>query len=218
MKYKAAIFDLDGTLVDSLEDLADSVNGMLAQNGFPIHPLDAYQYFVGEGVITLLKRALPSEHAGDDAFVLKCLDVMNEEYLRRWHHKTRPYEGMVDLLKTMDIKGMKLAVLSNKPHHFTSLMVPHFFPDIPFGAIIGARPESPRKPDPAAAIEIADILGVMPQECMYIGDSNIDMMTGKKAGMFTIGVLWGFRPEAELRETGADVVVSAASEIAQFIV
>lgn len=105
MKYKAAIFDLDGTLVDSLEDLADSVNGMLSRNGFPIHPLDAYQYFVGEGVITLLKRALPPEQAGDDAFVLNCLDVMNEEYLRRWHHKTRPYEGMVDLLKTMDKKG-----------------------------------------------------------------------------------------------------------------
>lgn len=112
---------------------------------------------------------------------------------------------------------MKLAVLSNKPHPFTTLMVPHFFPDISFGAIIGARPESPRKPDPAAALEIAEILEVLPQECMYIGDSNIDMMTGKNAGMFTIGVLWGFRPEAELRETGADAVVGKAVEIGQYI-
>ncbi|HEY1406955.1 MAG TPA: HAD family hydrolase [Spirochaetota bacterium] len=217
MKYKGIIFDLDGTLVDSLEDLANSVNGMLEHYNFPLHSIDAYQYFVGEGVIVLIKRALPPEFAADEDFVLNCLSIVNEEYMNRWSDKTRPYKGIPELLQRIHDNGIKIAVLSNKPHKFTTLIVPHFFPDIQFDVIFGAREGIPRKPDPTAAIEILEKLDLHPNQCVYVGDSNIDMKTGRAAGMFTVGVSWGFRPEKELREAGADRVISSPDEILEVL-
>ncbi len=217
MKFKGVIFDLDGTLVDSLEDLTNSVNRMLSVKGFPEHDLKEYRYFVGDGIMMLIKRALPLEYAADEAFVKECLKVVNEEYMNRWSDCTRPYDGVPKLLSKINDHGMKLAVLSNKPHEFTRLIVPHFFPEIAFDMVLGAREGVPRKPDTTAVYEILQSLGIAAKECLYVGDSNIDMKTGRGAGMFTVGVSWGFRPEKELRESGADMIVHDVGTIAELL-
>lgn len=217
MKFKGVIFDLDGTLVDSLEDLANSVNGMLAAKGFPEHDLGEYRYFVGDGIMMLIKRALPLEYAADEVFVKECLKSVNEEYMNRWSDRTRPYDGVQKLLSMINDNGIKIAVLSNKPHEFTKLIVPHFFPEISFDMVFGARDGIPRKPDTTAVYEILQSLGIAAKECLYVGDSNIDMKTGRGAGMFTVGVSWGFRPEKELRDSGADMIVHNTETIAELL-
>jgi phosphoglycolate phosphatase len=217
MMFKGVIFDLDGTLVDSLEDLANSVNGMLSAKGFPEHALNDYRYFVGDGIMMLIKRALPLEYAADGNFVSDCLRIVNEEYMVRWSDRTRPYDGIVRLLSDINKKKIKLAVLSNKPHEFTSLIVPHFFPEIVFDMVLGSREGVPRKPDTTAVCEILQAIDVKAEQCLYVGDSNIDMKTGRGAGMFTVGVSWGFRPEKELRDSGADMIVHSAETIGELL-
>jgi phosphoglycolate phosphatase len=217
MKIRGAIFDLDGTLVESLYDLADSVNAMLERFGFPTHPDDAFKYFIGDGIINLIKFSLPKDRSGDDEFVRSCLDIVNDEYLRRWNVKTRPYDGIHQMLRDLSERDVHLAVLSNKPHEFTSIMVPHFFPDINFEMILGARDDLPRKPDPTSVNLIMKKMELLPEECLYIGDSNIDMRTGKNGGIYTVGVIWGFRPEKELIDAGADLIVCDPQEIVNLV-
>lgn len=212
MIFRAVLFDLDGTLLDSLADLSDSMNAVLKKLGFPVHEPDAYRYFVGDGMEILCRRSLPENHR-DPTTVAACLAGMKDEYGRRWHDKTRPYPGIDPLLDRLGSRGIKTAVLSNKPDDFTRLTVEHLFPKRRFDAVFGERPGIARKPDPAAALEIARSLGVGPAEVVYLGDTAIDMKTAAAAGMYPVGALWGFRPKKELVESGAVLVIARPGEL-----
>jgi phosphoglycolate phosphatase len=207
MACRAILFDLDGTLLDTLEDLADAVNEALARGGFPPRSLDEYRFLVGDGARNLVRRALPPEHR-DDATVEPCLDAFGAAYARLWDRKTRPYPGIPELLDALAARGLPMAVLSNKPDDFTKLCVARLLPRGRFAVVRGARPDTPPKPDPAAALAIAKQVGVPPADFLYVGDSNTDMGTARAAGMFPVGVTWGFRPASELLEHGARILIT----------
>jgi phosphoglycolate phosphatase len=207
MKWKAVVFDLDGTLLDTLEDLADSMNRVLAAHNYPAHEVEKYKYFVGDGMRTLVWRTFP-EGARTGESVEAGLAEMKEEYARRWNNKTKPYGGIPEMLDGLVSKGLKLAVLSNKADHFSRLMVEKLLPDWPFNPVFGERQGVSKKPDPAGALEIAGMLGVTPEECLYLGDTGVDMKTATAAGMYPVGVLWGFRKAEELVENGARILIA----------
>jgi len=210
---RAVLFDLDGTLLDTLEDLADAVNAALAALGFPEHSVAAYRYFVGDGVETLMRRALPPAAAADGSQLSRAVDLQRAEYRRRWHAKTRPYPGVPDLLGELERRGIRMAVLSNKPDAFVGEMVRHFFPAVRFEVARGARPGVAVKPDPGSALGIAAEMGVPAADFLYLGDTNTDMRTAIGAGMTPVGALWGFRTEEELRASGAEVLISRPADL-----
>ena len=212
MSYRAIIFDLDGTLLDSLEDLADSMNAVLARQQFPVHAVDRYRYFVGDGISELVKRVLP-EQLRTDSLVADNIRWMSAEYEARWNKKTRPYPGIVELLAALTDAGLRMAVLSNKPDPFTKIMVPALLSGWHFDPILGARPGVPVKPDPQAALEIAVHLAVPPHEILYLGDTATDMRTAKAAGMMAVGVAWGFRPVEELQQHGAQRIIHYPTDL-----
>lgn len=212
MTYKAILFDLDGTLLDTLEDLGNSVNRVLAARGFPTHTLDEYRYFVGDGTAMLITRALPQEKRNDEN-IRACLEEFSEHYGRNWKVNTRPYEGIPEMLDALTERGLKMAVLSNKQHEFTRLCVADLLPNWTFDVVFGQRDGVRRKPDPTGAVEVAERLNLPPADFLYLGDSAVDMKTAIAAGMFPVGVLWGFRPAQELKENGAQVLIKRPSEI-----
>ena len=167
---RAAIFDLDGTLLDTLQDLADSANEALTAAGLPTHPVDAYRTFVGDGMHVLIQRILP-EDRHDDETVAHVLALYRAAYGRRWNLKSRPYAGVPETLHELSFKPVKLAVLSNKPQKFTELCIEHLLPGNPFHLVYGQRDNVPRKPDPAGAVEIARAFQVRPEECIFVGDT-----------------------------------------------
>lgn len=207
MKFKAVIFDLDGTLLDTIDDLANSMNSVLERSGHPIHSAEAYKYFVGDGMRKLVKRALP-EAFRQDTVIDGFLAEMKAEYGKRWDEKTQPYKGIPELLNALTDKGLKLAVLSNKVDEFTKLVVAKFLPEWKFEAVIGEGNGIPKKPDPSGASMISTQLGINPGEILYLGDTNVDMITATAAGMYAVGVLWGFRKADELVEGGAKVLIT----------
>jgi phosphoglycolate phosphatase len=213
MSYKAVLFDLDGTLLDTLDDLGDSMNAVLAAHGYPVHPIPSYSEFVGDGVLVLVRRALPARVREDDAVVNELVPQMRKEYSQRWKAKTRPYEGIPELLDGLSARGVRMAVLSNKPHPATVEVVAHFFPGHKFDATLGARPNVPIKPDAGAALDVSRQLSIPPGEFLYLGDTNTDMQTARAAGMYAVGGLWGFRSAEELRASGADRLISHPREI-----
>ena len=206
MSFKAVLFDLDGTLLDTIEDLADSMNCVLEGLGFPTHEVEPYKYFVGDGVENLVRRALPEGHR-NEATVEKCAAAMNEEYGKRWGNKTRPYDGVPELLDELTARGVSKAVLTNKVQQFAQLTVAKLLSKWSFDLVAGARPSVPQKPDPTTALEIAGRLGFPPCEFLYLGDTNTDMKTAVAAGMCPVGALWGFRPVEELIASGAQVLI-----------
>ncbi len=212
MGYRAVIFDLDGTLLDTLQDISDSMNAVLGRLELPAHLPEAYRRFVGDGVERLVWRALPKEKR-DEEMVRHGVALLSEEYGRRWDATTRPYPGIPGLLDSLATRGMPLAVLSNKPDHFTRLSVSRLLPSWRFHPVLGARPGVPKKPDPAAALEISSTLGVSPELILYLGDSGVDMRTATAAGMCAVGATWGFRPAAELREHGARTLIEIPSDL-----
>ncbi len=216
MSFKAIIFDLDGTLIDSLEDLCNAANRVLKKNNFPTHKMEKYRYFVGEGVVALITRALPDEIKNED-IINSCVGEFREEYRKSWNIKTKPYEGIAEMLDLITLRGLKMAVLSNKPDYFTKKCVAAFLPNWKFDRIIGQRDDVSKKPDPAGAKEIAEYLAVSPSEIIYVGDTPIDMETAIAAGMLPVGVLWGFRPEDELKKSGAHIVIQKPEEIIEVI-
>jgi phosphoglycolate phosphatase len=206
MAYKSIIFDLDGTLLDTLEDIATSTNRVLGQFGFPQHSIESYKYFVGEGMENLATRVLPVSYRNATK-VAEMVTLINAEYSQHWADTTCPYKGIPELLQELTNLGIKMAVLSNKPDHFTKQMVSYLLPNWRFELVLGARPHVPKKPDPTAALEIAEYLNISPGECLYLGDTDIDMMTAKAAGMYPIGALWGFRTAEELLTNGAEKLI-----------
>ena len=211
MKVKALVFDLDGTLLDTLEDLADAVNAVLEGAGFAPHPVDAYRYFVGSGLETMLRRAAPE--GTDDGTLAGLALSFREVYAKHWEAKTRPYTGVEAMLEALVKTGLPFAVLSNKPHDFTQLCVRRFFPSVTFTAVQGSPKGGRAKPDPAMALALARDFSVAPGEVLFVGDSSVDMDTATAAGMIPAGALWGFRTESELVEHGARVLLAKPSEI-----
>lgn len=216
MKFKAVIFDLDGTLLNTLDDLADSMNSVLEHNHLPPHPPEAYRYFVGDGMDMLVQRALPFRVAGHDE-LRRLVREMKSEYARRWLCRTRPYPGVPEMLDAFSAAGTAMAVLSNKPDDASQVIVQALLPNAGFKMILGATPERPKKPDPATALEIAARLDIPASEFLFIGDTPIDMHTARAAGMFPLGVLWGFRPAEELIGAGARMLVAQAEHLIPWI-
>lgn len=216
MSYEAVIFDLDGTLLDSIEDLADSMNNVLESQGLPTYDIEKYKYFVGDGMYNLVVRTLPPEKR-EKSFIDDCLAKMQEEYSNRWSKKTRPYPGVPQLLDKLCSLGFKMAVLSNKPHNFTETIVEKLLEPWSFDRVLGERRGIPKKPDPTGALEIADNFKLPPGKFLYLGDTNTDMKTAKAAGMYAVGVLWGFRDASELLENGADTLIEHPMDLLKIL-
>lgn len=216
-RFDLAIFDLDGTLLDSLEDIASAANQVLVELGFQPRPIAEYQTLVGDGVRVLFQRALP-ETKEDEALGTRCMELFERFYEDTWHNRSRPYKGIDELLISLESAGVAIAVLSNKPDFFTQKCVAHFFPKVRFQSVVGHSQRFPRKPDPASARWIGESAGVSSDRIAYVGDTNTDMKTAVSAGFFAMGVAWGFRTERELFESGANAVYSTPSELAAAII
>lgn len=201
-RFDAVVFDMDGTILDTLADIGESMNRVLKSFGFPAHPLDAYRYFVGEGSPMLVEKALPP-HARTPATIQDCLKGYQKDYAANWHVHTRLYDGIAELLDGLVRRNIRMAILSNKYHEFTLQCRRHFFSSWPFDPVLGIRDGIPRKPDPCAAVEITRKLQIPSSRFFYVGDTAVDMQTAVSAGMFPIGALWGFRTEEELVANGA---------------
>jgi len=212
MTYQAVLFDLDGTLLDTLEDLADSMNAVLAAGGFPTHPTEAYKMFVGDGVANLVRRTLPAGEYADDE-IKRLVALMREEYARRWTNKTKPYDGIDEMLRALAQRGLKLTVLSNKPDDYTKLCVERFLGGHSFDIVQGVSDDVAPKPDPAGAKRIRETLGLPPEAFLYLGDTNTDMQTANAAGMYAVGATWGFRTPDELRQHGAKTLIDHPMEM-----
>ncbi|OJZ03211.1 HAD family hydrolase [Sphingobacterium sp. 40-24] len=209
---KLIIFDLDGTLLDTLQDLGDSCNAILEQHGYPTHPLVAYKKFVGNGVQKLIERALPEEARTAETITV-LLGAFKSYYERKPVSHTRPYPGIVSLLQELKSLGYLISVASNKYHEAVIPLMQQYFPDIPFDLVLGHRAGHPAKPDPAIVLDSLETLGVNKQNCLYVGDSSVDMDTANNAGVTAIGVTWGFRDEDELRQHGAKYIIHTPSEL-----
>jgi len=208
------MFDLDGTLLDTLDDLADAMNGALAAAGLPTHPTIAdHKYMIGDGVRNYLLRALPEDRRGDDALIAAVTADYRARYAAGWAVKTRAYDGVTEMLGGFRGRGLTLTVLSNKPDETTRATVEHFLPADAFAVVRGATDGVPLKPDPAAALAIAEQIGIAPGEFLYVGDTATDMRTARSAGMYAAGALWGFRTADELTAAGADVLVESSIDL-----
>jgi len=209
------IFDLDGTLVDSLHGIAASVNHALFQGGHATHSVAAVQGFIGNGARILLERTAP---VGSDESILLALEqAFKSHYDVSWPEGTLPYDGIASMLETLQELGHPLAVLSNKPHPFTETIVARIFPGVRFASVLGQRPGIPHKPDPTGALEIAGSLGLSPDDCVVIGDSTMDIETAKNAGMKAIAVTWGFQDREKLVSAGADLFAESPENLLEII-
>ncbi|MBW1997567.1 MAG: HAD family hydrolase [Deltaproteobacteria bacterium] len=216
MNFEAIIFDLDGTLLHTLEDLADSMNKVLTEMGFPFHPTESYRYFIGEGTPTLVYRALPEEARTEDN-IRRCLEAFLAVYRTNWNSKTRPYDGIAEMLDLVESRGLRMAVLSNKAHAFTLRCVEYFLARWNFAFVLGQRDGLPQKPSPAGALEISRGLNIHPSRFLYLGDSGVDMKTASAAGMYPVGALWGFRDSKELLDSGAKTLIEHPLEIGSLL-
>ncbi len=211
---KAVIFDLDGTLLDTLGDLAASGNAVLRKRGLPEHSVDAFRQFIGDGMANLVRRIFPEDAKPAEGDELEAaLADYKAEYSARWRDTTRPYDGIAGVLDALVERGIALGVLSNKAHAFTGQCVSEFVGDWPWAVVLGQREGIPHKPDPTGAIEAAERFGVAPGACAFVGDSGVDMRTGSGAGMLPIGALWGFRGADELRENGARALIERPADL-----
>ena len=216
MKYKAVLFDLDGTLIDTVDDIGDAANRVLSNRGFPMHPISTYYQFIGEGVKVLFTRALPQEKRNED-LINTCLKEFVEDYRHNYDVKSQLYDGISEMLNALNVRGLKLAILSNKPDPLTKDCVTSLLSNWDFDVVFGQRDSVPRKPNPQAALEIAEKLSISPSDFLYLGDTAIDMKTAVSAGMFPVGAAWGFRPLKELKENGARVIIGKPIQLLDLI-
>lgn len=204
---KAFIFDLDGTLLNTLGDIANSCNYVLRKNGYPEHPAQAYRHMVGNGFAMLLKRAVPPAAGLTDGQLGTLTDEAREYYAAHMKVETGPYPGMIGALEALAHGGAFLAVLSNKPDDLSGELIKYYFPSIPFSHIQGARKGLPLKPDPATLLSLLNAFAIDKEEACYTGDSNVDIFTARNAGICGVGAAWGFRGKRELAEAGADIII-----------
>lgn len=211
--YKACLFDLDGTLANTLASIAYCSNAALERVGLPPQGMDAYKQFAGDGYVVLLKRCL---RAAGDIELSKFGEMeaaYKEIFAKDCMYQVAPFQGITDLLEYLKKKGIKTAVLSNKPDGATREVVDQIFQKGSFDYVQGLHDGIKKKPDPEGALKIAQSFGLKPEECVYVGDTDTDMKTGNAAGMYTVGVTWGFRSEEELKTHNAHAIVNRASEI-----
>lgn len=213
---KLVIFDLDGTLLNTLQDLADCTNYILRKRNYPEHPLDSFRYFVGDGIRKLIERAIPENERFSENIDNIMADFLSYYHL---HHadKTAPYQGIIPVLSELNRKNILIAVASNKAHELMAPIMEHYFPKIRFAAAIGNRKGIPTKPDPAIVKGILQLTNISEIETLYFGDTSVDMKTAAAAGIRKIGVLWGFRDSEELISAGADQLITKPEEITKII-
>ncbi len=212
MKIQLVIFDLDGTLLDSVEDIAASTNYALQQMGHPTHPVSSYKRFVGNGIAKLFERALPEEKRTSEN-IARMREYFTARYNDHMTDATRPYAGLPELLSELHQKGIKLAVASNKYHSATERLVAHYFPDLPFVAVLGHRIGQPTKPDPSIIQEILALSGIAASQTLYVGDSGVDMQTAINSNTIACGVSWGLRPRSELESFHPAFLVDTTAEL-----
>ena len=215
MSYQAVMFDLDGTLADTLTDLVEAGNDLRAAFGHEPLPAETYRYLVGHGAPFLARRAL--DLAENDPRLDAATQHFRTHLLEHGHKHTKPYPGIAEMLDALVSRGVKLAVLSNKPHDPTVDVVQRVFADWPFVDVRGHRPEAPPKPEPTVALEIAALTGIAPEHWCFVGDSGVDMQTGVNSGICPIGVTWGFREVAELREGGARHLIDEPGQLLELL-
>jgi len=211
-QFKAVIFDLDGTLLDTLNDLANAYNRALAHMGFPIHPIEAYRCFVGDGARKCVIRALPVD-ARDAATVDHCLQLFRKDYSQNWNIFTKPYRGIPETLTALSDRQIRMAILSNKPHDNTIQCASAYFSRWRFSVVFGQKDTIPMKPDPSSSLAIASQLNISPEKILFLGDTATDMKTAIAAGMFPVGALWGFRTKDELKSNGARTTIGKPEEL-----
>ena len=212
--YKLAIFDLDGTLLDTLGDLHASVNFALRKFRFPERTLDEVRSFIGNGVVKLMERSTPD--GIDSETQLRCLDTFRKHYLQHMSDTTAPYEGTAELLKNLRGEGVKIAVVSNKLHPAVEDLCESYFPGL-IDKAVGVSVEEERKPSPVNVLRTAERFGIVLKDCIYIGDSEVDVQTAHNADVQCIGITWGFRTKDELLKAGADIVADTAEEVKEII-
>ncbi len=215
MKFKGIIFDLDGTLVNSLEDISDAMNKVLQSLNFPTHSYETYQYFIGSGLRNLVSKALPATNNSNEQIEI-CFECMINEYREICTLKAKPYDGIVELLENLTSQSIKMAVFSNKADELTKKIASEIFPNH-FDTAVGLSTEALKKPNPFEALEIGKKWNLKPEEILFVGDSDIDMQTAVNANMFPVGVTWGYRTEEELKNSGAKLVVNKASELIEIL-
>lgn len=215
MRFQAVFFDLDGTLANSLADLADCTNYILQRHGYPARKTAEFRYFAGDGIAKMIERALPKQAADD-----KTVNLLKEEYLSyyaaHFADQTTAYDGLCDLLASLKNCGIKLAVVTNKAQPMAELVVAKLFENI-FDLVLGMQEGIPAKPDPAGLFLAMKELGVTPEQSAFVGDTGIDIATGVNAGAYPIGVLWGFRGIEELEQAGAKAFAANAAELKQIL-
>ncbi|MDP4174927.1 MAG: HAD family hydrolase [Bacteroidota bacterium] len=212
MKFEGIIFDLDGTMANTLEDLSDSMNRVLAEKCFPTHSYELYKTIIGKGLRNLVTSSLPEINRTNET-IDECYNLMMEDYSNNCLNKTHLYKGFAEVIEKLKQQGIKLAVLSNKIDDLTQRIVDHLADAKNFDVILGAQPDVPPKPDPKGALLIAKRMGIAPENILYIGDTGIDMLTANKAGMKAIGAAWGFRTKKELHDNGAMVILNLPVEL-----
>ena len=216
MQYHAALFDLDGTLLDSLRDIADATNRTLAAHGFPTHPQDAYRQFIGDGMTKLIARALPADRR-EGPTLPTCVEYYRGDYGAHWNVHSRLYDGIPAMLDGLVARQIRLAILSNKPDEFVQQCVRQYLGDWRFDVIMGAGAGYPHKPDPAAALAIAGEMGTRPDRSVYLGDMEVDIATARAAGMLAVGAAWGFRTPAQLTAAGAQFALTDPLQLLEIV-
>ena len=214
-KIKAILFDLDGTLLNTIDDLANAVNYTLTTLNYPTFAVDEYKYKVGNGMRKLIERSLPENHKTDQE-IDKALSVFMPYYNKHKMDKTAPYDGITELLEELKKRGIKTAVVTNKAHSAAKPLIDEVFPGL-FDEVTGQKDGVPTKPNPIAVFNTVDALGVTADECLFVGDSGVDMQTAKNAGIFAVGVLWGFRKADELNQNGADAIISIPMQLLELL-
>lgn len=216
MDKKLVIFDLDGTLLNTISDLGKATNYALAANGYPVHHLDSYPMFVGNGVRKLIERALPPD-VNDAEIIDKMIVDFKSFYSKHDTETTVPYPGIPELLHTLQEQGVQLAVASNKYQEAVTSIIAHYFPNINFSAVLGQRENVPVKPDPSVVFDIILQTGIPKHNTIYVGDSGVDMLTAGRACVDSVGVTWGFRSKKELRDNYATYIVDTPDQILDIV-
>ena len=217
IKPKFIIFDLDGTLADTVVDIGSSVNFVLSQFDLPIHEISDYKQMVGDGFRVLVERVLPQDKSNDDRLFDEIFKLSMRRYEEHVLDETKPFPGMIETLEYLYRKGLKLAVLSNKPDRLSKKIIESLFASVDFVAIWGDNKDRARKPDPSAALELCRIAKANPKQSLFVGDSAVDMQTAKAAGIAAVGALYGYRSREELELAGADYLISSPQELLSIV-